>query len=195
MLAYKGTIRRPSKPCQHRKGRWQPLSPPYSMTKPERECATRPSSCGLTTVVSAVLAAMPAVLLPGLSFHFDIAPKVVLLLLGTAVATLLWRGSGEGHAGRRGSAVPSASGYVRRLVARLNGSFISAGAFVHGDKLAAAGAGVSYGFALLHGDLSGLAVCRPRASAHPVARHCRRRPFGFLLRHWAVFRCRPAVAL
>ncbi len=41
---------------------------------------------------------MPAVLLPGLSFHFDIAPKVVLLLLGTAVATLLWRGYGEGMA-------------------------------------------------------------------------------------------------
>ncbi len=43
-----------------------------------------------------VTAAVPVVLLPELSFHFDVAPKIVLLLLGAAAAILLWPSFVEG---------------------------------------------------------------------------------------------------
>ncbi len=61
-----------------------------------RQRANTPASRGLTAVVSGVTAAVPVVLLPELSFHFDVAPKIVLLLLGTAAAILLWPGYVEG---------------------------------------------------------------------------------------------------
>ncbi len=61
-----------------------------------RQRGSTPASRGLTAVVSGVTAAVPVVLLPELSFHFDVAPKIVLLLLGTAAAILLWPGYVEG---------------------------------------------------------------------------------------------------
>ena len=57
---------------------------------------TRRASACLTAVVAAVMAGVPVVLAPTLSFHFDVAPKVVLLLLGTGAAVLLWPGYLEG---------------------------------------------------------------------------------------------------
>src|SRR5437899_2388225 len=44
-------------------------------------------------LLPAMVALIPAIILPGFSFYFDITPKVVLLLMGTAAALLLWNGS------------------------------------------------------------------------------------------------------
>ena len=46
----------------------------------------------LGTILIAVLAAVPLVIAPGVSFHFDVTPKVVVLLLGAAGGLLLWAG-------------------------------------------------------------------------------------------------------
>jgi O-antigen ligase len=39
-----------------------------------------------------VAAVVPAVILPGFSFYFDITPKIVILVLGTALGLILWKG-------------------------------------------------------------------------------------------------------
>src|SRR6478735_8661158 len=45
-------------------------------------------------IVLPVLAALiPAAMLPGVSFYFDITPKIVLLLAGVALVLLLWNTS------------------------------------------------------------------------------------------------------
>jgi len=49
---------------------------------------------GILLTVS--LAAVPLLIAPGVSFYFDITPKVVVLLLGAGVGVLLWDGYGPG---------------------------------------------------------------------------------------------------
>ena len=44
----------------------------------------------LSTVIFGVMVGVPLVILPGFSFYFDITPKVVILLLGTAAILPLW---------------------------------------------------------------------------------------------------------
>ena len=46
----------------------------------------------LGTTLLAVLVGVPLVIAPGVSFHFDVTPKVVVLLLGAAGGLLLWNG-------------------------------------------------------------------------------------------------------
>ena len=46
----------------------------------------------LGTTLLAVLVGVPLVIAPGVSFHFDVTPKVVVLLLGSACGLLLWNG-------------------------------------------------------------------------------------------------------
>ena len=46
----------------------------------------------LGTTLLSVLVAVPLVIAPGVSFHFDVTPKVVVLLLGAAGGLLLWDG-------------------------------------------------------------------------------------------------------
>ncbi len=46
----------------------------------------------LGTTLLTVLVAVPLVIAPGVSFHFDVTPKVVVLLLGAAGGLLLWDG-------------------------------------------------------------------------------------------------------
>ena len=163
-----------------------------------RQRASTPASRGLTAVVSGVMAAVPVVLLPELSFHFDVAPKIVLLLLGhggrdPAMARLR-RGSDQSAARPHDPVVSVAAGCVRRLADCLDRSLIAAGAFVRRDELAAAGIGVPCGSAELRGGLSRMGLGRHRARPHSLARHHRRGPPGLLLRHRTVLRHRPAVA-
>ena len=54
--------------------------------------ARRFSEALLGTTLLTVLAGVPLVIAPGVSFHFDVTPKVVLLLLGAAGGLLLWNG-------------------------------------------------------------------------------------------------------
>ncbi len=49
---------------------------------------------GILLTVS--LVAVPLLIAPGVSFYFDITPKVVVLLLGAGVGVLLWDGYGPG---------------------------------------------------------------------------------------------------
>ena len=44
----------------------------------------------LSIVIFGVMAGVPLVILPGFSFYFDITPKVVILLVGTAAVLPLW---------------------------------------------------------------------------------------------------------
>jgi len=54
----------------------------------------------MAILLSAILALLPLTLAPGLLFHYDITPKIVVLLAGTAVALILaWR---EPHAESHG---------------------------------------------------------------------------------------------
>ena len=46
----------------------------------------------LGTTLLTVLVAVPLLIAPGVSFHFDVTPKVVVLLLGAASSLLLWAG-------------------------------------------------------------------------------------------------------
>ena len=46
----------------------------------------------LGTTLLTVLVAVPLVIAPGVSFHFDVTPQVVVLLLGAAGGLLLWDG-------------------------------------------------------------------------------------------------------
>lgn len=50
----------------------------------------------LVWLIPAIVAGVPLLILPGVSFYFDITPKVVVLLWGTGVAALFWRGYGPG---------------------------------------------------------------------------------------------------
>lgn len=50
----------------------------------------------LDRLILAILVGVPLLILPGVSFHFDITPKVIVLLCGTGVAVLFWRGYGPG---------------------------------------------------------------------------------------------------
>jgi O-antigen ligase len=43
-------------------------------------------------VLPLVAAILPVVIAPGILFYFDVTPKVVFLLIGTAIALILWRG-------------------------------------------------------------------------------------------------------
>jgi len=45
----------------------------------------------VAAVLLAVVAAAPLLVLPGVFFHFDVTPKVLVLLVGTALALTLWR--------------------------------------------------------------------------------------------------------
>ena len=54
--------------------------------------ARRFSEALLGGTLLTVLAAVPLVIAPGVSFHFDVTPKVVVLLLGAAGGLLLWAG-------------------------------------------------------------------------------------------------------
>ena len=56
---------------------------------------TRPASRSersLGFLVAGVLAGVPLLIAPTLSLHFDVMPKVVLLLCGAGIAALLWTG-------------------------------------------------------------------------------------------------------
>ena len=44
-------------------------------------------------VLPIVAGLLPLILLPGYSFYFDVTPKVLVLLIGTALALLAWDGS------------------------------------------------------------------------------------------------------
>ena len=52
----------------------------------------------LSIVIFGVMAGVPLVILPGFSFYFDITPKVVILLVGTAAVLPLWRAWAPGLA-------------------------------------------------------------------------------------------------
>ncbi len=54
--------------------------------------ARRFSEALLGTTLLTVLVAVPLLISPGVSFHFDVTPKVVVLLLGAAGGLLLWAG-------------------------------------------------------------------------------------------------------
>ncbi len=60
----------------------------------------------LETLILVTLAAVPLLIAPGISFYFDITPKVVVLLMGAGVGVLLWRdyapGLGAAWADQRG---------------------------------------------------------------------------------------------
>ena len=43
-------------------------------------------------VLPAVAALLPVVIAPGITFYFDVTPKLVILLIGVAAALVLWRG-------------------------------------------------------------------------------------------------------
>jgi len=43
-------------------------------------------------VLPLVAAVLPVVIAPGMLFYFDVTPKLVFLLIGTAIALVLWRG-------------------------------------------------------------------------------------------------------
>ena len=50
----------------------------------------------LGILIAATLVAVPLLIAPGISFYFDITPKVVVLLLGAGVGVLWWEGYGPG---------------------------------------------------------------------------------------------------
>lgn len=54
--------------------------------------ARRSSGALYGTALAWLLAPFYLLILPGFSFYFDVTPKVVILLLGTGLALLLWRG-------------------------------------------------------------------------------------------------------
>jgi O-antigen ligase len=64
------------------------------------------SQLHLETIILVTLAAVPLLIAPGVSFYFDITPKVVVLLMGAGVGVLLWRdyapGLGAAWRDRRG---------------------------------------------------------------------------------------------
>ena len=53
----------------------------------------------LGTTLLTVLVAVPLIIAPGISFHFDVTPKVVVLLLGAAAGLVLWTGFSSGLRG------------------------------------------------------------------------------------------------
>ena len=55
----------------------------------------------MRVLLPVVAALVPAVILPGFSFYFDITPKIVILLLGVALSLVFWSGSGLPRKARR----------------------------------------------------------------------------------------------
>ena len=69
----------------------------------------------LGTTLLTVLVAVPLLIAPGVSFHFDVTPKVVVLLLGAAGGLLLWDGFLPGLRSMwNDPRVPSTSIYLSR---------------------------------------------------------------------------------
>ena len=48
----------------------------------------------MALLLALVIALIPLAIAPGLFFYFDVTPKIVLLLLGTAIAAVWWAGTG-----------------------------------------------------------------------------------------------------
>ena len=63
----------------------------------------------MTILLSAILALLPLTLTPGLLFYYDVTPKIVVLLLGTAIALPLGL-----HRARSSSAGLRIFGILRR---------------------------------------------------------------------------------
>lgn len=95
-----------------------------------------PARRSLSTVVRGgallgVLGLVPLLLAPGVFFYFDVTPKILVLLAGTAVALALWRG-------RAGDDAP-ARGWLRLLLAAQAGSLLVSTAFSSDPALSLTG--------------------------------------------------------
>ena len=75
--------------------------PHETITTPTVDVRSLPArwpTVALSAVIPAVMVGVPLVILPGFSFYFDITPKVVILLVGTAAVLPLWRAWAPGLA-------------------------------------------------------------------------------------------------
>jgi hypothetical protein len=57
----------------------------------------------MALLLSLVIALIPLAIAPGLFFYFDVTPKIVLLLLGTAGAAVWWTAGGGAQGFHRAS--------------------------------------------------------------------------------------------